>query len=560
MSSHSSTSIRIGGGIMLEYLNRKKEKDGRYSFYTLKETTSGLKFTIGVDELKNQMRTGVTVSGLKLTSDNRIILSNKESYKSNYKVYSGDTLKRFGSIRYKLKPRGAVKDIVRFCKKNSEFEEICGVTGVRGTGKTIALLHSIDFINDYDNTVYIEIQEVIDMRELISILDKYACYKYIFIDEITRVKNFTDKANIISSRYSLNSRVVVSGTNSYAIRETLFSSLTHRMMLVEMSHITYKEQSRLQGMNIDTYLKRGGVLDKNLQNGSADELVNELVIANIVNSIIINKGYYKKYSKMSKSTLKLSNGDLYARIKSIVFYIYYQVIFGDRDIRTIHGLRLKNFTEGIEVSKIQESYFLDSVGVSLNFNKEDLKVIVEILLKMNCIKEVHNYYVDSECQYYVTSPVITYRLFDMFKKRTGVEISREAILNKMFESVVMCDLIDKYGDVRYFFDGSRSLEIDSVCVTDKGRLICVEAKSGTKFRRCLAKASSIVAYKDENIVEKLIVMRERFEEIRKPFKSIVKSEHTLGGNKKNFVSDEVILCNIDDMNEQIDNILRRIDE
>lgn len=475
------------------------------------------------------------IQGLKLSSDGKILLDNGSSKLDSYSVYTGIQLQNHRNIRKSLKERYAVERIFDFCTDGSEDERICGVVGIRGVGKSIALLHTIDRLNDYSNTVYIEIVKDITMEQLLHIIEIYKNFKYIFIDEITRVKDFVKNAHYISSRYAgMGNKIVVSGTDSYAIQSTLLDSLVHRIILVRMGYISYEEQKYLEKISTDDYLRYGGILDNELRRLHKDttEVLEELVIENIVNSIARNFEYYKEKVLLPIDCFDMDLATLKTDIRSSVFYVYYTII-----VKSLHGVKnlsLEKYyikTGDIGEREIEQE-FLDSVGVIPRIDKELTKYIIKILMDMDLIIGVSNLDKPSECRYYITTPSIAYKLYSDFLNFRTSKNYQAKVAQELFESVVLCNVADIVGKIWYYShnegsDGNR--EVDVVCRLNNGKYAFIEAKAGKNFKRCLKRASSLISCDMEYVGEKLIVFRKNFTELNKSKRLNIRTQEVVKG-------------------------------
>ena len=116
----------------------------------------------------------------------------------------------------KLKERDFVQGIIEYC--SHPVNRVLSISGLRGTGKTTGVLQAIDRMNIYDNCVFITIDELasmdcLDLRQLI--MNNYKDKKYIFIDEITRVKDIINNSGFLAdSLCDMGKRVVISSTES----------------------------------------------------------------------------------------------------------------------------------------------------------------------------------------------------------------------------------------------------------------------------------------------------------------------------------------------------------
>lgn len=543
---------------MYSLVSRVKNKRGEYKEYYIKHEESGKVACVKDKAVRKQLKKGIKIKGLKLSSDDKILLDNSTD---NYDAYTGEELKAYRADRTKMKERYAVNSIYNFCNKESSNEEICGVVGVRGTGKTIALLHTIDRLNDYNNTVYIEVKKNISVRELLDIIELHKNNKYIFIDEITRVKGFMRDAHLISSRYaSFGKKIIISGTDSYVINKTLYDALCHRMRMVRMGYISYEEQHMLEGIGVDEYIKYGGILDSNLRvnKNTSKDLMEQLVVENIVNSIVRNMDYYREQGLLPSRYLSMDTSSLRVAIRTSVFYLYYSIILSS--FYNMQYIRLDDYVDTRNVSLETQRAFLDSIGVGNNIEKELLSNITEIFINMGLIKRVDRYNHSNDFRYYITTPAISYKLYYDFVKYVDTQDYKTRTIDKLFESMVVCEISDMLGEVWYFMENKGAfgnVEIDAVARLSNGKIVLVEAKAGRKFKKCKENAKSVVSYKDSIVAEKLLVFRENFPELDGAEKQVLSVKVKLWEDREEFVSDEVYVLHFSNMRNTIKEIYDR---
>ena len=87
-------------------------------------------------------------------------------------------------------------------------------------------------------------------------------YKYIFIDEITMMKDFIDSAAILSDIYAaMGMKIVLSGTDSLGFRLAENQELYDMVYNIRTTFIPFREYSRLlKKDDIDEYIRYGGTL------------------------------------------------------------------------------------------------------------------------------------------------------------------------------------------------------------------------------------------------------------------------------------------------------------
>lgn len=149
---------------------------------------------------------------------------------------------------------------------SSERDRICLVFGLRRTGKTTLLRQAISDMSDEDlkRAAYIKCRKSDTMAMINRDLKKLyeEGFRYVFIDEITLLKDFIDSAALFSDVFAaMGMKIVLSGTDSLGFWFAMDDELYDRAKLIHTTFIPYKEYSRVLGINsIDEYIRYGGTL------------------------------------------------------------------------------------------------------------------------------------------------------------------------------------------------------------------------------------------------------------------------------------------------------------
>lgn len=202
------------------------------------------------------------------------------------------------SLRYE---RNFVKDIVDYC--NSRSRNVCVVYGLRRTGKTYGMLQAIIHLaenNSWDKICFIDCNKGDELLELYDNIERLADegVKYFFIDEITFINDFIDYSSTLANYYSCGGlRIVISGTNSYALKLASEDSLLGRCWFLNTSNISFKEFVKVTGKSsIQDFIDFGGLFaegsirDPFTPSGftvvaGLREYIDSAVVENVANSI-----------------------------------------------------------------------------------------------------------------------------------------------------------------------------------------------------------------------------------------------------------------------------------
>ena len=149
---------------------------------------------------------------------------------------------------------------------SGESDRVCLVFGLRRTGKTTMLRQAIARMNkeDLSRTTYIKARRsdtmVMMNRDLKKLFD--AGFRYVFIDEVTLMRDFIDSAALFSDVFAaMGMKIVLSGTDSLGFWLAMDQELYDRAKPIHTTFIPYREYSRLLGIDsIDEYIRYGGTL------------------------------------------------------------------------------------------------------------------------------------------------------------------------------------------------------------------------------------------------------------------------------------------------------------
>lgn len=179
-------------------------------------------------------------------------------------VLTDEKLFRFKVLTRRYKKRHCYEGLKYFIE-NENLNKVCILYGLRRTGKTTLIFQMIDKL-PLSEVAYIRIKKGDTMDKLTNDLKKLVRlgYKYVFIDEITLIDDFIDRASVLSDLFSITGiKIVLSGTDSLGFDLASRNELYDRCVLIHTSYISYKEHATLLNVNsVDTYIEYGGTLVK----------------------------------------------------------------------------------------------------------------------------------------------------------------------------------------------------------------------------------------------------------------------------------------------------------
>lgn len=147
-----------------------------------------------------------------------------------------------------------------------ERDRVCVIYGLRRTGKTTMIRQAIADMTSEQllKAVYVKAQRTDTMAMMNGDLKKLfeAGYQYVFIDEVTLLRDFIDSAALFSDVFAaMGMKIVLSGTDSLSFWLAKDQELYDRARMINTTFIPYREYSRLLKIeSIDEYIRYGGTL------------------------------------------------------------------------------------------------------------------------------------------------------------------------------------------------------------------------------------------------------------------------------------------------------------
>lgn len=208
-------------------------------------------------ELQSQLR--------QLMGKSRIRVASKKKLKFETSVSIDDALTNLADGVQMWGKRDCFTQLEEYLY-GKERDRVCLVFGLRRTGKTTMLRQAIADMKSEDQAkaAYIKARRSDTMAMVKRDLEKLqeAGFKYVFIDEVTLMRDFIDSAALFSDVFAaMGMKVVLSGTDSLGFWLAMDEELYDRAKAIHTTFIPYREYSRLLGINsIDEYIRYGGTL------------------------------------------------------------------------------------------------------------------------------------------------------------------------------------------------------------------------------------------------------------------------------------------------------------
>ncbi|MDD7064310.1 MAG: AAA family ATPase [Mollicutes bacterium] len=226
----------------------------------------------------------------------------KEETKRVFKteVMLGESLKSYVQTVANYKKRNLYKGICDYIYGDVR-DKVLILYGLRRTGKTTLIRQVMAEMNDEDfsKTAFIQVGVGIGLSDINQDLKHLmnGGYKYVFIDEVTLIKDFIEGAALFSDIFAAcGMKIVLSGTNSLGFFFSEDEQLYDRCIFLHTTFIPYREFEEVLGIKgIDEYICYGGTMSLGgvhynekstfANKKSVDEYVDSAIAKNIQHSL-----------------------------------------------------------------------------------------------------------------------------------------------------------------------------------------------------------------------------------------------------------------------------------
>ena len=220
-------------------------------------------------------------------------------------VLAGEALRQYALSAAPFKRRGLFDSLSLFLHGQST-DKVAVLYGLRRTGKTTLIRQLILSLgeDDFKRAAFFQIDQGLTMAkvnaDLRSLYEKG--YRYIFLDEVTLMKDFIDGAALFSDVFApLGMKIFLSGTDSLSFYFSQSDQLYDRAELFHTTFIPYREFERVLGVKgIDEYIRYGGTMslggrdyNKNspfAREGLTKEYLDSAIARNITHSLAHYQG------------------------------------------------------------------------------------------------------------------------------------------------------------------------------------------------------------------------------------------------------------------------------
>lgn len=318
-------------------ITKKKIKDGIYYYHRI--TADGKRKENYIDkekaeELKIQIeRRKVLQKELK---DLKALLPNDTQEKKpkdnsfNTYVRIGETLKKYALPVKRYKKRDCFNKLKEYIYDASN-EKVLILYGLRRTGKTTLIRQLISDMSDEDlsKSVFMQIKSSDTLASVNTDLKKLEeqNYKYVFIDEVTLMRDFVEGAALFSDIFAASGmKIVLSGTDSLGFVFSEDEQLFDRAVMLHTTFISYREFENVLGIKgIDEYIRYGGTMSLGGTNYNGEnsvfantEKTNEYIDSAIAKNIQHSLKHYQNGSHFRSLYSLYKNRELTSAINRVV--------------------------------------------------------------------------------------------------------------------------------------------------------------------------------------------------------------------------------------------------
>ena len=386
-------------------------------------------------------------------------------------VYTDESLRLLinSSGVMSLRSRDFVKGVISYARNKDN--RVVGISGLRGTGKTTGFLQAIYKLG-YNKCVYMVINPNTDVtcRDIYNlVMGELSSYRYIFIDEITRVKDFILQSSILYDSITLptNKKLFIGGTESLSLVMSYIKGLYHRMVLTSVTFINYGEAKRTTGVSLQEYIRMGGLYKADIFSdiNGLYNYVSTSVLDNIVGTMRRNANIIPILSGVSDS-----------KLMRVIFMVLYTVTFS----KLRYSLNLKRMIDLFDLRGSLYSFIDTDDLIKRRFGIADkdlisdgeFSAVLQILMQIGLVIRLENICKAGEYEYFIVNQCMTNVLLRDLAKVIQESISDNTQLadddnlnSYILRSSVVAhalQLASKRGIGVYFYRDTDGEEIDLV--------------------------------------------------------------------------------------------------
>lgn len=326
------------------------------------------------------------------------ISENTDSFHTYIRI--GDALKKYAALVKRYKRRDCFDTLKDFLS-DSTTEKVMILYGLRRTGKTTLIRQLIADMSEEDLrcAAFIQIKSSDTLADVNSDLKRLEAsgYRYIFMDEVTLMKDFIEGAALFSDIFAASGmKIILSGTDSLGFLFTEDEQLFDRCVMIHTTFIPYREFERVLGISgIDEYIRYGGTMSLSGVNYNEDsvfanskkagEYIDSAIAKNIQHSL-----QYYQYGSHFRSLRELyDKNELTSAINRVIEDMNHRFTV-DTLTRTFASGDLSISAGNLRRDRNHPNDILDRIDVDAV--TEQLKTALEILNKEEqqvAVGEIH---------------------------------------------------------------------------------------------------------------------------------------------------------------------------
>jgi len=201
------------------------------------------------------------------------IVSEKHTFHTSVRI--GERLLALIAGARKYKKRECIEKLREYIF-GEQLDKVFVLYGLRRTGKTTMVKQILAELSneEFAKAAFIQVRSgdtLTDLNADLSTLEKKG-FKYVFLDEVTLIKDFIEGAALFSDIYaSSGMKIVLTGTDSLGFVFTKDDQLYDRCITLHTTFISYREfESVLDIKGVDEYIRYGGTMSMSGVNYNED--------------------------------------------------------------------------------------------------------------------------------------------------------------------------------------------------------------------------------------------------------------------------------------------------
>lgn len=204
--------------------------------------------------------------------------------------------------------------------KQPKDNKVCTLFGLRRTGKTTMMAQAAQELASTGEVAWLYCEKDDCVQDIKNAIFEHPECRYFFIDEVTRLEDFTDAGSILADLYVAEEgkKIVLTGTDSLGFNLAYASQFPDRMHVIRTTYIPFKEYRYLLGEDktIDDYIEYGGTLTNGefYNKGLSIGYTNDAIALNIQHSLEL----YQDGSHFGSLLSPYASGELTTFINKVV--------------------------------------------------------------------------------------------------------------------------------------------------------------------------------------------------------------------------------------------------